>query len=110
VEEEEARLYAAHPDLPPSSELNVRLHAQYIASTELLATTTGADAVERMLYSHRIQVMVCFRLQYAAWQVWPSMLSMSPGGPAGCCAEARGNRRIRIQRSRARVCQLSNPK
>ena len=55
VAAEEAKLYADHPELPPSSELNQKLHAQYIASTDLLATTTGVEAVERFLYSERVQ-------------------------------------------------------
>jgi hypothetical protein len=55
VKQEEDELYRDHPELPPSSELNRRLHALYIASTVLLATTTGSAAVERMLYSARIQ-------------------------------------------------------
>lgn len=55
VSTDEAKLYTDHPELPPSSELNQKLHAQYIASTELLATTTGATAVERFLYSERVQ-------------------------------------------------------
>jgi hypothetical protein len=55
VAAEEARFFAAHPEVPPSSELNQKLHVQYIASTELLATTTGVEAVERFLYSERVQ-------------------------------------------------------
>eukprot|EP00854_Cymbomonas_tetramitiformis_P004737 gene4737-5793_t len=51
----EAELYEKHPYLPASSPLNQQLHAQYIASTRLLATSTGAQAVENLLHSARIQ-------------------------------------------------------
>jgi hypothetical protein len=55
VASDEDRLYSEHPSLPPSSTLNQQLHAQYIASTRLLATTAAERAVENLLVSERIQ-------------------------------------------------------
>jgi hypothetical protein len=55
VRAREAELYEEHPELPSSSPFNQILQAQYIASTALLGTSSGQQALDYLLHSLRIQ-------------------------------------------------------
>ena len=45
VRDDEAELYSARPDLPPSSEINQRLHAQAAANMHVHARVRGSLGV-----------------------------------------------------------------